>query len=38
MLITRLPFEYLTHLEPGDRTRRARAKSAGVRVRRTPAE
>ena len=34
MLLTTLPFDYVTLLDPGDRLRTSRQKSAGVRVRR----
>jgi len=37
MLLTSLPFEYVTIADPGDRIRRARRRPAGSRVRRTPA-
>lgn len=39
MLLAPLPFEYIAHLDnhldPGDRTRRARSRPTGDRVRRT---
>lgn len=36
MLLAPLPFEYINHLDPGDRRRRTRARATGVRVRRAP--
>jgi hypothetical protein len=36
MLLAPLPFDYATHLDPGDRVRKAR-KRTGIRVRRTSA-
>ncbi|CAN5186446.1 hypothetical protein BH09ACT13_BH09ACT13_09660 [soil metagenome] len=36
MLLAPLPFDYITHLDPGDRRRRARSRPQGIRVRRTP--
>jgi hypothetical protein len=35
MLLAPLPFDYATHLDPGDRVRRTRKVSNGNRVRRT---
>jgi hypothetical protein len=37
MLLAPLPFDYTTHLDPGDRVRRTRKVTNGSRVRRTPA-
>jgi hypothetical protein len=34
MLLSRLPFDYVTLLDPGDRLRTTRRKSSGRRVRR----
>jgi hypothetical protein len=34
MLITPLPFDYATLLDPGDRVRKARRRTMGRRVRR----
>jgi hypothetical protein len=34
MQLTTLPFDYATLLDPGDRLRTSRRKSAGIRVRR----
>jgi hypothetical protein len=34
MLPASLPFDYLQHVDPGDRVRRSRARSSGSRVRR----
>jgi hypothetical protein len=36
MLLSPLPFDYATLLDPGDRVRKTRKVSAGSRVRRTP--
>jgi hypothetical protein len=38
MLLAPLPFDYATHLDPGDRVRRTRKAGNGSRVRRTPAQ
>jgi hypothetical protein len=35
MLLTTLPFDYATLLDPGDRLRTSRRKTSGTRVRRT---
>jgi hypothetical protein len=35
MLLAPLPFEYIQHLDPGDRQRRSRSRPTGDRVRRT---
>ena len=35
MFLNSLPFDYATLLDPGDRIRRTRSRSAGSRVRRT---
>jgi len=35
MLLAPLPFDYATHLDPGDRVRRTRKASNGSRVRRS---
>ncbi len=37
MLLTSLPFDYATMLDPGDRVRKTRARTSGSRVRRTDA-
>jgi hypothetical protein len=37
MFLAPLPFDYATHLDPGDRVRRTRKLRTGVRVRRKPA-
>jgi hypothetical protein len=37
MLLAPLPFDYATHLDPGDRVRRTRKATYGSRVRRIPA-
>lgn len=37
MLLTALPFDYVTLLDPGDRVRKTRARTSGSRVRRTAA-
>jgi hypothetical protein len=37
MLLTTLPFDYATLLDPGDRLRTSRRKASGVRIRRTAA-
>jgi hypothetical protein len=34
MLLARLPFDYLQHLDRGDRVRRSRLRPSGNRVRR----
>ena len=34
MYITTLPFDYISHLDPGDRVRTKRRRTAGGRVRR----
>jgi hypothetical protein len=34
MLVASLPFEYLRHIDRGDRIRRSRARLSGSRVRR----
>ena len=36
MLLAPLPFDYATLLDPGDRVRKARKRTTGRRVRRTP--
>jgi hypothetical protein len=36
MLLSPLPFDYATLLDPGDRVRKTRKITAGSRVRRTP--
>jgi len=36
MLLAPLPFDYATLLDPGDRIRKARKRTIGRRVRRTP--
>lgn len=36
MLVAPLPFDYVTHLDPGDRVRRARARTEDRRVRVQP--
>jgi len=36
MFLAPLPFDYATHLDPGDRVRRTRKLSTGTRVRRKP--
>jgi hypothetical protein len=36
MLLSPLPFDYVTHLDPGDRVRKTRKITAGNRVRRAP--
>jgi hypothetical protein len=36
MLLSPLPFEYITHLEPRDRRRRAQSRPTGARIRRQP--
>jgi hypothetical protein len=36
MLLSPLPFDYATLLDPGDRVRKTRKITAGTRVRRTP--
>jgi hypothetical protein len=36
MLLTPLPFDYATFLDPGDRLRRTRASARGSRIRREP--
>jgi hypothetical protein len=36
MLLTPLPYEYLSYLDPGDRQRRARSRPTGIRIRRQP--
>jgi len=35
MLFATLPFDYIQHLDPGDRVRRTRTRPTGSRVRRT---
>jgi hypothetical protein len=35
MLLSPLPFDYATHLDPGDRIRKTRKLMKGSRVRRT---
>ncbi len=37
MLLTTLPFDYATFLDPGDRLRTSRRKTSGRRVRRDSA-
>jgi hypothetical protein len=37
MFVPRLPFDYVQHIDRGDRLRRARGRSHGRRVRRTAA-
>jgi hypothetical protein len=37
MFLSPLPFEYITHLEPRDRRRRARSRPTEARIRRQPA-
>jgi hypothetical protein len=37
MLLTTLPFDYATLLDPGDRLRKARRRTTGSRVRRDEA-
>lgn len=37
MLLAPLPFDYIVHLDSGDRVRRARKAGTGSRVRRPPA-
>ena len=36
MLVSPLPFEYMTYLEPRDRRRRAQSRPTGTRIRRQP--
>ena len=36
MLLGTLPFDYIQHLDPGDRVRRTRTRPTGSRIRRTP--
>jgi len=36
MLLPTLPFDYVRHLDPGDRVRRTRSRPTGSRIRRTP--
>jgi len=36
MLLATLPFDYIQHLDPGDRVRRTRTRPTGSRIRRTP--
>ena len=36
MLLATLPFDYIQHLDPGDRVRRTRTRPTGSRIRRPP--
>ena len=38
MFLASLPFDYIQHLDPGDRQRRARSRPTGIRVRRRAAQ